>query len=200
MGAIFAIKHNGVVYMAADAVKGDGATKEYVNERSNLKIRMLPLGILCGSIGKSCVAQRLYLHDEWFELEEGERFDKRFLVEKIVPRFQKELDELELWQEMREGSHVAEVNANFILARGSDVYVMFNDLSVVKCGGIAVFSDDNGTDELMRVYAEACGERDPLALIRKTFDFASRVRRGISMHGYVINTTELEFSRMEDLA
>ena len=199
MGAVFAIEHEGAVYMAADAVKHNGSSMIYVNDRSNLKIRLLPSGILCGAIGKGRVAQRMYLHDEWFALGEGERFDRRFLIEKIVPRFYEGLKEKDFLDDSDGGRIASRIDASFIFAKGSDIYVMFDDLSVVKCAGLAVLSDGN-LDGLMRTYAEACGEREPLALIRKTFDFASRVRNGISKHGYVINTRDLEFQRMEDMA
>lgn len=199
MGAVFAIEHEGVVYMAADAVKHNGSSMIYVNDRSNLKIRLLPSGILCGAIGKGRAAQRMYLHDEWFTLAEGERFDRRFLIEKIVPRFYEEMKALDLLDKPDDGVNTAKVDAGFIFAKGSDIYMMYNDFSVIKCAGLAALSDGN-LDGLMRTYAEACGEREPLALIRKTFNFASRVRNNISMHGYVINTRDLEFMKMEDPA
>lgn len=199
MGVVFAIEHEGVVYMATDAVKRNGNAMIYVNDRSNLKIRLLPSGILCGAVGKGRATQRMYLHDEWFTLAEGERFDKRFLIEKIVPRYYEEMKAHDLLNKPDEGATATSVDADFIFAKGSDIYVMYNDLSIIKCAGLAAISDGS-LDGLMLTYAEACGEREPIALIRKTFDFATRVRNDISMHGYVINTKDLEFLKMEDLA
>ena len=196
MGAALAIERDGVVYFGIDAVKRSDNLCYYVNEESNLKIHRFPSGILCAAVGRMAFAQRLYLHEEWFELAEGERFDKEFIVRKIIPRYYQEIKDLDGWHHPKSG-YASRIDADFILARGGDMYVIRGDLSVLKCRGAAAISD-NDADEILVAYACASGIASPEETVRRAFALASRVRRGISTRGFLINTRDLELTRMEE--
>ena len=59
------------------------------------------------------------------------------------------------------------MNGGFIIARGADIYVVFSDLSVVRCGGLAALSDGEA-DAIMLAYADACREGTPEQIIKRT--------------------------------
>ena len=198
MGAILAIERDGVVYMGTDAERIESGVRFRVNAESNIKIHRLPSGILCGVNGQIRLTQRMYLHDEWFRLEEGERFDKRFLVEKIVPRFYEELCKID-GMTHEETQHCDSAKASFLFAKDGNIYVMYGDLSVAKCQGIAALSNETADDSLMYAYARSDGERDPEALIRKTFAYAARMCGEVSSCGHLINTRDLTLKRTEDV-
>ena len=197
MGAIFAIEKDGVVYLAADAVKECCGVNYYVNKESNLRLHKMPSGIIVAAQGPMLVTQRLWLHDEWFELGEGEVFDKRFIVEKIIPRFYNEIKNKEVW-EKKNHTLIEETEAAFILAKGSDIFVIFADLSVTKCDKIAAISEEDA-DTIMLSYANACREKDPEMVIKKTYEFTSSKNADVSTHGFIINTRDFILKKMEDV-
>ena len=197
MGAIFAIEKDGVVYLGGDAVKACCDVNFYVNKEANLRLHRMPSGIVVAATGPMLMTQRLWLHDEWFELKEGETFDKRFIVTKIIPQYYEEIKDMDVWEE-RKHHYVKETGAGFIIAKGGDIYEVFNDLSVVKCDKLAAMSDEDA-DLIMLSYANACKEEDPERVIRKTYEFTASKAAQISTHGYIINTRDLTFKRMEDV-
>ena len=197
MGAIFAIEKDGVVYLAADAVKNCCDVNFYVNNESNLKLHRMPSGIIVAANGKMAVTQRLWLHDEWFELEEGEVFDKRFIVTKILPRYYNEIKDFASW-EASDKRYCKESGAGFIIAKGADIYMVFSNLSVIKCDRIAAMSDEDA-DEIMLAYANSCPDEDPEMVIKKTYAFTASKNAQISTHGYIINTRDFTFKKMEDV-
>ena len=197
MSAIFAIERDGVVYLAADAVDYSYSVNLYVNNESNLRLRRMPSGIILAFNGASRVAQHLFLHDEWFELGEGETFDKRFIVTKIIPRFYGSTRDMDFWKR-REERFINEIGAGFIVAKDSDVYIVFSDLSVIKCDKMAAMSDEDA-DVIMLSYASACREADPEVVIKKTYEFTASKNAKISSHGYIINTKDFTLKRMEDV-
>ena len=197
MGAIFAIEKDGVVYVAADAVKSCCDVNFYVNEESNIKIHKMPSGVIVASVGPMSITQRLWLHDEWFKLEEGEVFDKRFIVTKIIPKFYATTKDMGVWEENK-GRFISETSAGFIIAKGADIYIVFSNLAVLKCDKIAAMSDEDA-DMTMLSYANACCEDDPEMIIKKTYEFTSSKTAQIYTHGYIINTKDFIFKKMEDV-
>ena len=197
MGAIFAIEKDGVVYLAADAVKECCDVNFYVNKESNLRLHKMPSGIIVAACGPMLTTQRLWLHDEWFELEDGEVFDKRFIVTKIIPRFYKAIKDMDVWEENKERFY-NETRAGFIIAKDGDIYMVFSNLSVIKCDKIAAMSDEDA-DMIMLSYANACHEDDPEKIIKKTYEFTASKTAQISTHGFIINTKDFTFKKMEDV-
>ena len=197
MGAIFAIEKDGVVYVAGDAVKECCDVNFYVNSESNLKIRRMPSGIIVASNGEMRVTQRLWLHDEWFELEDGEAFDKKFIVTKIIPRFYDAIKDMDVW-ERKEDAFCDDTKAGFIIAKGADIYAVFSNLSVIKCDKLCALSEEDA-DLTMISYANACREENPEMLIKKTYEFAASKTAKIFTHGFIINTGDFTLKRMEDV-
>jgi hypothetical protein len=76
--------------------------------------------------------------------------------------------------------------------------MVFSNLSVIKCDKIAAMSDDDA-DAIMLAYANSCKEDDPEMVIKKTYEFTASKNAQISTHGYVINTRDFTFKRMEDI-
>ncbi len=197
MGAIFAIEKDGVVYLAADANKECCGGNFYVNKESNLRLHKMPSGIIVATIGPMHTSERLWLHDEWFELAEGEVFDKKFIVTKLIPRFYKSIKNMDVWKE-NNNRMFNEIDAMFILAKGADIYLIFNDLSVFKCDKLVVMSDGE-EDVMMFSYANACREENPEKIIKKAFEFTSSKTAQISAKGFIINTRDFTFKKMEDV-
>lgn len=197
MGAILAMERDGVVYLAADAVKDCCAVNYYVNSPGNLKIHKMPSGILLGAVGIMQVTQSMWLHDDWFELAEGEVFDKRFIVTKIIPKFYKVIRHMDAWEE-KENRQYRQTKAAFILAKDADIFVIFDDLSVTKCDGMAALSPEDAETCLLG-YVSASQEENPERLIRGAFEFASRKMGVVHRHGYVVNTRDFIFKKLEDV-
>ena len=188
---------NNLVYTGSKLIGVGAVVNLYVNNESNLRLRRMPSGIILAFNGASRVAQHLFLHDEWFELGEGEAFDKRFIVTKIIPRFYGSTRDMDFWKR-REERFTNEIGAGFIIAKDSDVYIVFSDLSVIKCDKMAAMSDEDA-DVIMLSYASACREADPEVVIKKTYEFTASKNAKISSHGYIINTKDFTLKRMEDV-
>jgi hypothetical protein len=195
MGAIMAIERDGVVYLGADAVRCINGVNYYMNNESNLKLHRMPSGIIIAGNGVSAIVQQMVLHDEWFELAEGEKFDKRFIVTKIISRFEKAVNREE-WKCTNYDVH--NVDAGFIIAKGAEIYTVLGDLSVTKCDGVASLSC-NDADVMMTAYALLHEDTDPEAVIKRAFELAATRCKDIYTHGYVINTRDFTFKRMEDI-
>lgn len=198
MGAIMAIEKDGVVYLGADAVKNCGPINFYVNNESNLRLHRMPSGVIVAACGAMAITQRLWINDEWFEPEEGEAFDKRFIVTKIIPRFYDAIKHIDpAWEEDRDSS-VRVVRVSFIIAKGADIYAVSNELRVARCDKMAVLSDEDA-DTMMLKYARESADTDPEKIIKKAFELAAENFGNVYDHGYLINTKDLTFKKMEDV-
>lgn len=198
MGAIVAIEKDGVVYLAADANKECCGGNFYVNKESNLRLHKMPSGIIVATIGPMHTSERLWLHDEWFELAEGEVFDKKFIVTKLIPRFYESIKDMDVW-ETNDNKMVNMLDAMFILAKGADIYVILNDLSVFKGNKIVAISDEDKDRCSMFFDAMSCSEKDPEKLLKKTFESVARRTSQVSTHGFIINTRDFTLKKMEDV-
>lgn len=196
MASIIAIEKDGVVYMGTDAVKHRCDVKYYMTKESNLSIHKMNNGILIATLGLAALAQQMWLHDEWFTVEENEKFDKKFIVTKILPKFYDAIKDHRAWKERNE---VKEIDTGFIIAYKSDIYLVLGDLSVKKCKNIACMSNE---DEDMLFYAFASTymennpDKCPEDVIKETYKFAVPRNRSVNSHGYIINTRDLEFKEM----
>ena len=198
MGAILAIEKDGIVYIGADAVKSCGSVNYYVNNVSNLRLHRMPSGVIVATCGAMALTQRLWINDSWFETEEGEAFDKRFIVTKVIPRFYDAIKHIDAaWEEDKDSS-VKTTNTCFIIAKGSDIYTVSNDLHVTRCRKIAAISDEKA-DSMMLTYAQESTDPDPERIIKGAFELAARNYGAVYDHGYVINTGDLTLKKMEDI-
>ena len=75
---------------------------------------------------------------------------------------------------------------------------MLGDLSVTKCDRVSSLSL-NAADVMMTAYALSHGDTDPEVVIKRAFEIASMSCQDIYTHGYVINTRDFTFKRMEDI-
>lgn len=196
MASIIAIEKDGVVYVGSDAVKQRCDVKYYINKESNLSVHKMKSGVIVGTLGLATISQQMWLHDEWFELAEGEKFDKKFIVTKIVPKFYEATKAHRSWKEARD---VLETDAGFVFVYKSDIYLMYSDLSVRKCNKIGCMSNED-EDILFYTYASAYMEnnpdKSPEEVIKETFKFASTCNRSVNLHGFIIDTKNFEFKEM----
>ena len=196
MASVIAIEKDGVVYVGADAVKERCNVKYYMTKESNLCMHKMKSGIIVCALGLAAVAQQMWLHDEWFELEEGETFNKKFIVTKIVPKYYEAIKNHRSWDSVGE---VKEIDSGYIFVYKSDIYLMHGDLSVTKCKKIGCMSNED-EDILFYTYASAFMENNPdkkpEEVIRETFKFAASCNKSVNLHGYIINTKDLEFKEM----
>lgn len=199
MGAIFAMEKDGVVYLAADTVKELCDVNFYVNNEDNFKIHKMPSGIIVAAIGAMRVTQQMWFHDEWFELEENEVFDKKFITQKIIPKFYEEIKDKDFWESGGcRCRKVKTIDASFILVKGQDIYILQKDLSVIKCDGMAAISSEDA-EEIMLSYAANCKGHNPEIIIKKTYEFTADKITNISKQGVIINTKDFTFKRMEEI-
>jgi aspartate carbamoyltransferase catalytic subunit len=91
-----------------------------------------------------------------------------------------------------------ETQAGFIIAKDADIYMVFSNLSVIKCDKIAAMSDEDA-DMIMLSYANACREDNPEKVIKQTYAFTAGKNANISTHGFIINTKDFTFKKMEDV-
>lgn len=197
MGGIFAIERNGVVCVGGDTTRQYGHIKLYANGEYNRRIKVFPSGIIVAATGNINAIQRMLLHDEWFELAEGEKFDKRFIVTKIVPRFYEAVETLHPWKPC-EDELCEELEAGFIFVKDTDIYLMFGDLSVIKCNKMAAISE-GFADIMMVTYANSSKEEDPERLVKKAFETVAKHNKCVSAYGEMVNNKDFTFKRMEDI-
>ena len=87
MSLVIAVKKDGVVYFGADtqATYGRGERRSHLN-KENLKIKVLPNGIILGRVGSVHSLQHVWAHSEWFTIPEDGVLTKRHVVTEIVPK------------------------------------------------------------------------------------------------------------------
>ena len=196
MASIIAIEKDGVVYIGADAVKQRCNVKYYMTKESNFTIHKMKNGIIVGTVGLASVAQQMWLRDELFDLKAGEKFDKRYIVTKIIPQFYEAVKNHSGW---KENDEVKEIESGFVFVYKSDIYLMYSDLSVKKCNKIGCMSNED-EDILFYTYASAYmannPDKSPKEVIKETFKFAASCNRSVNLHGHIINTKDLEFKEM----
>lgn len=98
MSVVVAIKKNDRIYMAADTLASFGEVKKNCLSDEGRKIQLLDNGILIGTAGSVYGIQRVLAHTELFIVPEEGIFDKKYVVQNIIPKlfkFYKEQSMLE---------------------------------------------------------------------------------------------------------
>ncbi len=131
MSLVIAAKIDGSVLMGADSQTSHG-DREKVTGRgeNNLKITKMPRGILLGHVGEVRVIQPLACHGDWFEETEDEPLSKRFLVEKIVPRYYEELKKRGWLANSDDPSEHTCFRGSFLIAQGDRLFGLNGNFSV----------------------------------------------------------------------
>ena len=87
MSLVIAVKKDGAVYFGADTqtTYGRGEQRTHLS-KENLKLKVLPNGIILGRVGSVHSVQHVWAHPEWFTLPEDGVLTKRHVVTNIVPK------------------------------------------------------------------------------------------------------------------
>ena len=132
MSIIIASKINGHVAMMCDSAESTGARSGLLTEKERYKI--IKIGdVLVGSAGSVKNIRRLVEHPEWFDTD-GEEFDKRFIVTKIIPRLYDDLSRHNLL-ETKDGA--PQSNASVIMARGDRIFHVDHYFAVYEADSFA---------------------------------------------------------------
>lgn len=197
MSSIIAIEKNGIVYVGCDASTECFGVNFYLNNENNLSIRKMPSNIIVAASGPLKVAQRLFMNEELFVLKEDEVFDKKYIVQKIIPKFYNISYDVIKWKK-DEFTNCYNTESQFIVIKDSDIYLISKDLSVVKCKEIVCISDQNNEKE-MYSFAKSIIEENPESIIKKTFKYLSDNKYSFFNHGFIINTKDYILKKVEDI-
>lgn len=86
MSVVVAIKKNDRIYMAADTLASLGEVKKNCLSDEGRKIQLLDNGILLGTAGSVYGIQRVLAHAELFTVPKDGVFDKKYIVQNIIPK------------------------------------------------------------------------------------------------------------------
>lgn len=96
MSIVIAVKDKGRVMFGADTQLTAGSLKYCPTSESNLKITKMPHGILIGRSGLLNVANIFTSNPKWFAKLPDDGLSKRFLINEIIPRLAKKLNDNDL--------------------------------------------------------------------------------------------------------
>ena len=194
MGNILAIEKDGIVYLATDTVKEIDSMNMYHKSPENIRIKALPNGVIIGCLGNARATQQIFAHPEWFD---AEVIDKKYLVTKVVPQIYEELKEIEEWRcEKYAAESTCSVMA--IIAKGSDYYIITQDLIVKKCKGYSAISYNSG-DVMITAYLNSSSEQDVKNQIINAFKAGTNYNDSFFTEIAVINTKDKKLEIIEVL-
>ena len=114
MSVVIAIKKNDRIYMAADTQTSCGDRKDtYLGEDSR-KIHRFDNGILLGCTGSVHNWQIICAHPEYFTIPESGEFNKKYVVQNIIPKILKCYKENGMW--IKEDEAPPKLGDSYILA------------------------------------------------------------------------------------
>lgn len=127
MSVVVAIKENDTIYFGADTLMTRGDTKlSEVNNEEKYKITRFSNGVVICHTGGVATTQKLVFHEEWFDKVSEKGLDKEFILNEIVPKLRKELEEYKLLDE--DGC----MNASFFIAYKDKLYDLKPGFTVVR--------------------------------------------------------------------
>ena len=136
--AVIAIKRNNRVYMAADRITSICGYNVVMRSYDNLKIRRIRDGILIGYCGVRCEIQNLYIHENWFRVPKGKKFNKEFLTTSVVENLIDILDEKKLLRRNKDGFPY--MDSMFVIAKDDQLFLIDTDFGVIEVEEKAVIT------------------------------------------------------------
>lgn len=127
MSVVVAIKENDTIYFGADTLMTRGDTKiSEVNNEEKYKLTKFSNGVILAHTGGVATTQKLVFHEEWFDKVPEKGLDKEFILNDIVPKLKKELEEYKLLEE--DGS----MDATFFIAYKDKLYDLKTGFTSVR--------------------------------------------------------------------
>ena len=194
MSTVVAVRRNGKVYLASDLLKGRFGLYIEMTSETNLRIRKLKNGILIGSIGYKAQTFRLYLNESWFTPKNGEKFDKKFIVTSIIPKY---IARLKKDGALEQGDEDEKTNApftssSFIVVSGQDIFVIDSEFNVTEIDKIAVLGDSLAT-KFIGEYLEFHDGEEAIPSILNAFCECSKIRKGVGKSIVVVDSESGKF-------
>ena len=185
MSVVVAIKENDTIYFGADTLMTRGNTKiPEINNEEKYKITKFSNGVVVCHTGGVATTQKLVFHEEWFDKVSEKGLDKEFILNEIVPKLRKELEEYKLLEE--DGS----MDASFFIAYKDKLYDLKPGFTVVRINEYA--SIGAGRDFAL---ANLCNEQLSLEdRILSSLRMSAKMCSSVSGPFVLIDTRNLEFT------
>lgn len=130
MSLVVAIKHDGVVYLGADTRTTRGERVRSTLAEDDLKIHRLG-DCLVGGAGSVASIQIMTTHPEWFDLG-GKPLTKRFIVQRIIPKYYELAKELEKLENVDSDSDEPKCGCSFLITDGERLFRVDSDFEVAE--------------------------------------------------------------------
>ena len=139
MSVVVAIKEDDTIYLGADTLMTMGSTKiPEINNEEKYKLTKFKNGVILAHTGGVATTQKLVFHEEWFDKVPEKGLDKEFILNEIVPKLKKELEEYKLLVE--DGS----MDATFFIAYKDKLYDLkagFTSVRITEYASIGAGKD-----------------------------------------------------------
>ena len=192
MSLVVAYARDGVVYMGADTQSSIGtAIERFVNE-SGYKITRMPNGMLIGVCGRAKGHQMIVAQKDWFDVKPNEAFDKRYIVNKIIPR----LSELMKGIPDDEGARSSCMSVRILIGWKDKIYYISKYFEVFECQGYA--SIGSGCD-YSKYHLSQIGPNDDVNEgLLKALRTGARFESTVSAPYILIDTKDKRYTVVED--
>lgn len=134
MSLVVAYKKDGFVYMGADTQSTSGTAIDRTLNASGFKITRLANGMLIGVCGRVKAHQLIVAQKKWFDIPDGETFDKQYIVKNIIPELSNLMKNVNEEQDTRNAS----VAASVLIAYRDRMFLITRQLNVYECGTYVV--------------------------------------------------------------
>ena len=139
MSLIVAYKRKGIIYMGADTQTTVGTGIERTLNEKGFKIARLENGMLVGLCGRVKGHQKILARKELFDIPEGVKFDKRYIVKNIIPEFCAISGDISDEKDVRNTA----MSVSMILAWRDKLFVITRYFDVFECGTFAAIGAGN---------------------------------------------------------
>lgn len=142
MSLVVAYKRDGVVYMGADSQSTTGSAINRSLNDSGFKVTRLANGMLIGVCGRVKGHQKIVAQKHWFNVPEGETFDKRYIVNNIIPELSVLMQDICDDRDARSAS----MSVQIIIAYNDKLFVIGRHFDVYECNSyVAIGAGDDYT-------------------------------------------------------
>ena len=188
MSLVVAVKDGDKVYMGADTQTtfGGNIIRRQKLKEGCLKITKMPNSVLLGHVGKLNCAQRLCTQADWFENLPEEGLTKKFLVQEIVPKFEKNIKAVNGLD--KNGG----AGCTYIVVWKDRIFLIEKDFSVLEIADcVAIGTPDYAYYSLLR---PECSARERLLL---ALEVASTFSTNVSAPYVLTDSENLTFEFVE---
>ena len=198
MSVLVAIKKNNKIFLGADSQVTRGGIRSNSLEEDGRKIKLLDNGIIIGAVGTKKGCKLIFAHPEIFTLTDGGELTKKHIVDSIIPKIHKLLDENDLITYSKD--EPPSYDSLFFIAYRDRLFWIPKSATVVTINHYvsAGAGDDVAFPGLMKLDGEDVNDDEVYERLAEILRVTAERRTSVSAPFFLIDTESKEFKIVKE--